>query len=1001
MRSKFTWMLTLCLAFVFQFSFAQEKTVTGNVTDQDGLPLPGVSIVVKGTTKGTQSDFDGNYSIGVSSGQILVFSYVGQKTTERTVGAANVINVQMEPDAQALEEVVVVAYGSQSNEKIVQNVSVVSEEAIENLVVSSPDQLLQGQAAGVNLTNTSGLLGGNVNIQVRGVNTINAGSQPLFVIDGVVITDNANTFQNGGAAASNPFTFLNPGDIESLTVLKDAGATALYGTRGANGVILITTKKGRRNTDAVVTLNNFVQFTEVNDLFEVLTADEYRQFRTDVFNIQNGTNNLPQDLGLGAIGDGGTDFVDEISRTGFTQHTDISIRGGSEKTSYFVSGTYEDNESFAIGNDLQRFAFRVNLDNQAKKWLRIGTNVGITNTVLNTIGRENNTFAPFTSALLTNPTFIPRDAQGNFVRSPNFIPNIVAVAELNDNINDATRITGSAFAELTILPELKFKTEFGVDRITSETVLRNADIVTAGGSATNLSITDNLYRVTNSLTYNKTFGEKNNVSALVLQEFEERRRRTTQVAGTGFLTDDLQNVGSATTQTVTAASRSGSIISGYLGRVSYDYDGRYLIELTGRVDGSSRLGSANRFGRFWSIAGGWTISKEKFFENVNWVNFLSLRGSIGTAGNDRLGNFPSLALFGTGQFGGIPTANVISPESSNLGFEETRTIDVGIRSSLFNNRLNLNVSYFRRNTTNLLFNVPLPNQTGTGSVSQNAGEIQNSGWEFELSSTNIRTKDFEWTTSLNLTTLDNELIDIIGTATDAQGREIIDNGPQRAIEGESLSNFFLVRFNGINSQTGDAEWLDINGNVTTTPNFDTDRVVAGNALPDFSGGFTNTFRYKNFDLSTVFNFSVGNQILVDGLRFIDGIDAIGGTINVRRENLNFWRNPGDNAFAPSPASATANNFNQRSTAQLFDGDYLRLKNITVGYTLPQDFVQRTNLISSVRIYATATNLWTIKGDDLDGIDPENNDSNNPLGLGESFFTAPQAITYLIGLNVQF
>ena len=1008
MKSKLTLIFTLFAMMSITFSFAQEKTISGNVTDQNGLPLPGVSVVVVGTGTGTQTDFDGNYSINANTGAVLRFSYVGQTTVNRTVGAQSTINIQMEDDAEVLDEVVVVAYGSQSKDKIVQNVSIVDEEALENLVVTSPDQLLQGQAAGVNVVNTSGLLGTPTNIQIRGVNTINAGSQPLFVIDGVVLTDNSNGFTAGAnvGRSSNPFSFINPGDIESLVVLKDAGATALYGTRGANGVVLITTKKGKRGQETTVSLNNWVQFTEINDLPEVLTADEYRQFRTDVFNIQNGTNNVPQDLGLGALGDPGADFVDEVGRTGFTQHTDFSVRGGTENTSYFISGTFEDAESFAVGNDLTRWAFRVNLDNQATNWLRVGTNVGITNTVLNTIGTENNTFAPFTSALLTNPTFIPRDDQGNFVRSPNFIPNIAAVAALNTNETDNTRIIGSIFGEVSITPNLKFKSEFGVDRQSIGVRLRNADIVTAGGSASFRAVTDDLYRVTNSLNYTNKFG-KHSVNALVLQEFEDRRRRQTEVDGVGFLSDALTNVGAATTQTVETLAtgtptRTGSVITGYLSRVSYDYDDKYLLELSGRFDRSSRLGDNNNTGTFWSVAGGWTLSNENFLKDSNFINFLSLRGSIGTAGNDRLaGNFPALGLFGTGQFGGLASANVTQPANVNLGFEETRTIDVGIRSSFFNNRVGLNVSYFKRNTTDLLFNVPLPEQTGDLNISLNSGELENSGWEFELTADVIKSKDFNWNLRLNVNTLDNEVISIESNEIDDQGRRFTDNGAARLREGSPLSQFFLVRAVGVNAQTGDFEWLDIDGNVTTTPNLNTDRVDVGKALPDIAGGFTHTLNYKNFDLSAAFNYSVGNDILVDGLRFIDGFDAIGGTINVRRQNLDFWRQPGDQAFLPNPASATANNANQRSTAQLFSGDYLRLKNLTVGYTLPASILDKLDFFSSVRFYGTATNLWTVKGDDLDGIDPENNNTGNPTALGQSFFTAPQAITYLFGLNLQF
>ncbi len=983
-------------------ALAQSKVITGTVSDETDV-LTGVSIVIKGTITGTETDFNGKYSITAKEGDILMFSYLGYKTIEKTVGSSNVIDVKMVA-GELLEEIVVVAYGQQSKEKVVQNVSVVSEKALENLVTtSSPDQLLRGQASGVQIVSTSGLLGANVNVRVRGINPINGNSRPLFVIDGVVITDNTNTFGDGGNVGQNPLSFINANDIESFTVLKDAGATALYGTRGANGVILITTKKGRKNQDAKVTVNSFVQFTQIADLFTALTPDEYRGFRTDIFNIQNGATATPEDLGLGAFGSGGTDWVDEVSRVGVTEHVDVSLRGGSANTTYFLSGLYEDAESFAVGNDLIRYSVRLNLEHKLKDKFTVGSNISVTNTVLNAIGRENNTFAPFTSAFLTNPTFEARDENGNFLRSPNFIPNIAAVANLNTNKTDVTRIIGSVYGKIDFTPNLSFKTELGVDRIVSEQNTRNVDIVTAGGSANLLAITDNLYRVTNSLNYTNIFDDKHNVNVLLLQEYEERRRRNTQIGGTGFLTDDLLNVGSATNQVVNAASRSGSIITGYLARLSYDFEGKYLFEASGRIDGSSRFGTESRYGKFWSFALGWTLSKENFFEDVEFVDYLTLRGSLGPAGNDRLGNnFPALALFGTQRFGGIPSANVTQPANSNLSFEETKTLDLGLRSSLFDNRVTFNLSYFKRNTTNLLFNLPTPQQTGAGNVSQNTGELQNSGWEFDISSVNVSTKDFEWTTSINVTTLKNEVISLNEDASlDAEGRRFIETGAQRAIEGLPLSNFFLVRYVGVNPQTGDAEWLDVDGNVTTTPNFTSDRVlVDANALPDFSGGITNTFRYRNFDLSTVFNFSVGNSILVDGLRFIDGIDAIGGTINVRSKNLDFWRNPGDVAFAPSPASATANNFNQRSTAQLFKGDYLRLNNVTLGYNFPKELVDKVGL-SSVRLYTTATNLFTLKSSDLDGIDPENNDSNNPLTQGQSFFTAPQSSTYLFGMTVQF
>jgi TonB-linked SusC/RagA family outer membrane protein len=994
----------MAMFFMGASVLAQQKTITGTVTaSEDGESLVGVSVSVKGTEKGTETDFDGKYSIKVSEGETLVFSYLGYKTVESLVKKSSIIDIVLISD-NTLDEVVVVAYGSRSKGKIIQTVAVVDEKALKNLVVTSPDQLLQGQSSGVQVVSTSGLLGSNVNVRVRGISTLNGSSAPLFVVDGVVITDNNNTFNRGGATGQNPLSFINPSDIESLTVLKDAGATAPYGTRGSNGVILITTKKGRRNTNATVTFNSFLQNTEVNDIFDILSPDQYRGFRTDIRNIQQGTNLNPEDIGLGAFGSGGGDYVDAVSRTGFTHHTDISVRGGSEKTSYYISATYEEAESFALGNDQTRFAFRANLENQTNDWLTIGTNLSLTSTDLNSIGRQNNTFATFTSAFLQNPTFKIKDDNGAFLPSPTFIPNIAAIAALDKDKIEGFRIIANAYAKIDFqqLPGLSFKTEFGVDRLRTEELIRSFEVNTPGGNANFLGISDNLYRVTNSLSYITKINENHNLSFLVLQEFEERRRRIIQLTGTGFITDDITNVGGATTQVVNLATRSGSIITGYLGSMAYDYKGKYLFEATGRIDGSSRFGSNKRYGKFWSVAGGWTISKEDFFEDVNFVDFLSFRASIGTSGNDRLGNFPSLGLFAPGQFGGVTNVVIAQPSNNNLGFEKTQTIDFGLKTAILDNKVNIAVSYFERETTDLLLALRTPPQTGAGTLNQNVGAIKNVGWEFDISSVNIRTKDFEWNTSFNFTTIKNEVLKLNADASvDAEGRRFIETGSQRAIEGLSLSNFFLVRYVGVNSQTGDAEWLDASGNVTTSPNFNTDRVLSDkSALPDFSGGITNTFRYKNFDLSTVFNFSVGNSILVDGLRFIDGADAIGGIGNVRTQNLNFWRNPGDNAFLPSPLSSTFNNYNQRSTAQLFDASYLRLKNVTLGYVIPEGAFKNTG-INSVRLYLTSTNLFTVKGKDLKGIDPEQNASNNPLAQGVTFFTAPQAKTYLLGVTVQF
>jgi len=389
---------------------------------------------------------------------------------------------------------------------------------------------------------------------------------------------------------------------------------------------------------------------------------------------------------------------------------------------------------------------------------------------------------------------------------------------------------------------------------------------------------------------------------------------------------------------------------------------------------------------------------------LDFFDYLSLRGSIGTVGNDRIGTFPSLGLFAAGaigDFGGESGLIPNQPENPDLKWEESETFDIGIKSTFLNGRIGLNINYFKKVTSDLLLNQVLPPQTGFATIQTNIGEMQNTGWEFDLNTVNVRTNDFEWNTSFNISFIENRVNKLnADAATDSQGRRIIDGPVQRAIEGESLNNFFLIRYVGINSQTGDAEWLDINGNVTLNPGTG-DRVVVGSPLPEFSGGMTNTFKYKNFDLSALMNYSYGNDIVIDGLRFADGNDAIGGIVNIRTQNLNFWKQPGDNAFLPNPTSATFNRFNQRSSQQMLDGSYLRLKNVTLGYNVPKSILDKIGVISGIRLYATATNLFTIKGDDLKGIDPEVTDDIDPLFQGETFFTAPQSKSYSIGARLTF
>ncbi|MEX0273974.1 MAG: SusC/RagA family TonB-linked outer membrane protein [Flavobacteriaceae bacterium] len=1005
MKKKSKWLYMLFL-FSISMAFAQQRTISGTVTDQDGVPLPGVNILIKGTTTGTQSDFDGNYAINADTDQILVFSYLGQRTAERTVGSSDTVNVQMEEDASQLEEVVVIGYGNQEERKIIQNVGIVKEEAIENLQVVSADQLLQGQSAGTQIVNASGVLGSAAVIRVRGVNSINSGSQPLIVIDGVPITDTeGNTLNRGGNTDINPLSYVNPNDIASLTVLKDAGATSIYGSRGANGVILITTKKGRRNSKTALTLDVSTQMSQSTDVPDILTADEFRQFKAEVASLQQGTTVTPESLGLGAIGDPGTDWLGGVQRTGVSQNYNLGLRGGSEKTSFFFGLDFQDTEGFIIGNDQQRAGARINIDTDVTDWLKAGMNLGITNNRLNRVGVENNINAPFTTAFLQSPVVRAYDDEGNFVQSGSFIPNIFARVALNTDELKTFRVIGNAFTEVTLFDKLKWRSEFGTDKLDVEETIRNAEFNTPGGSAQVVSVREDRWLTNQTLNYADTFADDHQLTVLLGLNYEETLRTRLNVSSTGFLTDDLRNLGSGSTPTVLNGDRFPSRLYGLFSRVSYDYKGKYLLEGSIRRDGSSRFGANNRFGYFWSGAAGWILSEEDFMKDWGFFNYLSLRASLGTVGNDRLGTFPSLGLFNAGpiadyngESGVIPN----QPANPDLKWEESETLDLGLKSTFLNGRITFNVSYFKKTTTDLLLNQVLTPQSGFASISRNIGERENYGWEFELRTINVRSDNFRWETNFNLATIDNKVLKLNeDAATDDQGRRIIDGPIQRAIEGESLNNFYLIRYVGVNPETGDAEWLDKDGNITLNPG-SADRVVTGSPLPDFSGGITNTFQYKDFDLSVLMNYSYGNDIVLDGLRFADGNDAIGGIVNIRKQNLNYWKQPGDRAFLPSPTSSTFNLFNQRSDLQQLDGSYLRLKNVTLGYNLPEKALDRLGgVITGLRFYATATNLFTIKGDELDGIDPEVTDDIDPLFQGESFFTAPQAKSYSFGARITF
>ena len=997
MRKNLLFKILPLLLLISSMAWAQDRTITGRVTSvEDGSTLPGVNVIVKGTTNGTVTDVDGNYSVVASSGT-LVFSFIGFKDQEIQIASSDLINVSLLTDVTQLSEVVVVGYGEQSSRNRLQSVSTVNSESFKNIPLVGPQQMLQGQAAGVQVVNATGILGSAASVRIRGAASISGGGSPLYVIDGVPLNDGANgSFSNlqGGSTGLNPLLDLNPNDVESMTVLKDASAVAIYGSRGANGVILIKTKRGSSDSKTKINLDYSTGQSDPTKLLSYMSPSQYKQFVNDYAVARGGTaTTFPADE---------FDWVKAVVRTGKSSNYNLSATGGNNKTTFFVGGGYQTETGYTIGNDLSRLSGRFNIEHKISDKIKFNVNYALSNSTSNRIGTENNTFAPLTSSYLQTPSVVPTDANGNYVNT-GFIANVLAIANLNDNKFIQMRQTGNIGATWNILENLRFRSEFGIDLVQSEQKSRVVNIVTSGGTGSRVLIQDYKWLTTNTLNYEKAFGSDHNMNILLGQSFETSDYNDITVAGSGFVSDVLRNVNSASTKTTTDASGTNWALASFFGRANYRFKDKYLFEATVRRDGSSRFGSGSKYGAFWAVSGGWVISDEAFLKSLTVIDFLKLTASYGTSGNDRIGNFSSQQLYAAGigsDYAGSPGLTPSQVPNPKLSWEETKQLDFGLSAIVLKNKISVDVNYYEKNTTGLLLNNPLPLTTGFASATVNLGEVSNKGWDIQIKSTNIQSGAFKWTTNFNIGFLTNRVIKLAPNK-DPEGRDFLTGSAvQRAIVGETANTFYLIRYSGIDPNTGDAQWIARDGSLTKSP-VANDRVVAGSAIPDFTGGLTNTFFYKGFDLNVFFNFSYGNKVFISGLNFTENM---GGTFNKSQDLLNYWKKPGDIAFAPALTSTTAaaGIFSQNSTNQLLDGSYLRLKSVSLGYTAPKSLLNKIKFINSLRVYVSATNFWTLTSNGFRGPDPEvsaNGQSNQVLG--ESFFALPQAKAIQLGVNIGF
>lgn len=980
-------------------AWAQERVVSGTVTaDEDGSLLPGVTILLKGTSTGTTTDLDGNWKLGVpTEGGTLVFSFVGMVNKEVEIGSRSIIDVSMTADATQLSEVVVQAYGSSSERLNTQQVETVQSESFQNFPIVSPQELLQGQAAGVQINSSSGLIGSAQVARIRGLTSFTSGNSPLYVIDGVPLNDGSGTANNdkytntAGAIPLNPLMDLNPNDIESISILKDAAATALYGSRGANGVILISTKGGELEQATQFNFDYFTGFNEPTVKKDVLNFEQWKTLRTELGDDPTG---FPED---------GFDWFDAVNRTGRVNSYSVSARGGNENTTYYVGGTYMNNSAYVIGNDLDKLNGRLNLTHQANNWLKLGTNISMSALKNDRISAENSTYSPWTAGLLNTPDEFPFDEEGNY-QPAGFTNPMYLQQEIQFDLTTRRNI-GNAFLEISPFKGFVFKTDWGMDFIQTEQEYREADIFKPGGLAYKEINQDNKWLTTNTLSYTKSF-DSHTLAILAGQSFETARREDLYAESITFISDDLPNVGSGAEPTVASSKGTEWALYSLFGRINYNFSNRYILETSFRRDGSSRFGVDRRFGNFGAVSASWLISEENFFPNIDAVNFLKLSGSYGSSGNDRIKNFQSLGLYGSANYLGQSGIYLSQAANPVLTWETTNQMDVNLNAHFLKSRITMDLSFWKKSTNGILLDVPLPATTGIPgpSRSENVGKLVNQGIDLTINADIIDGGAFQWSTSFNIGFLNNEVTDLPETSTvdeyDVRYVDLSSYSNVRAIVGRSSQEFYLKRYLGVNPETGDAEWADQDGNPTTDYNA-APRVYAGSALPNATGGLTNRFSYKGFALSIFFNFVSGGKTYLADNEFIENVSASGDFNNLTKV-LNSWTAENTDAYAPAYTSSTLSFWDNESTRHLYDASFIRLKNITFSYDVPRNMLEKASFLRSLRVYVMGQNLATFASELKDaGADPEVNSGGNDAGSaqGESFFASPQARQLTLGISL--
>ncbi len=983
--------------------FSQNQTISGTVTDNFNQPLFGANILVEGTNRGTTADLNGFYQIEAASEETLLFSFVGFKSQRIMVGSINTIDVTLQTGIN-LDEVILLGYGTTTREELTDNITTVTADQIKEIPVPSIQGALIGKTAGVQITQTSGRAESGFKIRVRGVATINGNQEPLYVIDGIPIEKQDNSVNQ---SPINALIGLNPEDIASIEILKDASAAAIYGSRGSNGVVLITTKSGRQGKTRF-TFRSSYGFSEAPNKRNWLNTNEYVELYTEAALNSGFTEddaafffNLfaenEADWREGAVD---TDWQDLALITGNIQDIGFSASGGEGNTTFFLSTGYNRTNSIIPGNTLERYSVRANIENQSNNWLTLGMNSNFSKTQLSRIANDFQ-FGNPVEAIAQIPFSSPYLEDGITPNTNTTLYYNFLMDQFNGDFkSNLWKAFMKVYGQVSLSNNLNFRSEIGYDytqQLEEQFYGSMTESASTNGYGDANNFVNEKYVINNYFTHELS-RENWNLQTTLGMSYEENRIKTLFVGGQDFPSDQLRKLNTAGEIIGGETSESAYSFVSYFMRANATLWERFLLKASIRIDGSSRFGSETKYGTFPAVSAGWLLSKEAFLKNNQTISNLKARISWGLTGNANIGNFASRTNFVSITYNQNPGFYLGTLGDPKLSWEDTAQYNFGLDLGLFKNRVNTSFDYYIKNTEGLLFQVPIPYSNGIGLINQNTGNIQNRGFELTLDTKNILTKDFSWSTSLNLSWNKNEVKSLPNGADIVRDEKIVR-------EGETVASFYIQEYAGVDPTNGDAlfyrntELPDGSLDRSTTNDFtQASRRVLGNPFPDIIGGMTNTIRYKNFDFSFTFQGQWGAQIYNGGGIYqsanADFFD------NQTRDQLNRWQQAGDITNVPQ-ARLFGGNGNQNSSRYLEDSDFIRLRNLTLGYTLPPYITAKLKL-DRIRIYFTGVNLLTFT--DFKGWDPESTTDafqENSLFSGHTSYSPPQPRTLTLGFNVDF